>query len=173
LRSEVGCGGTVCEPHVDAKVCELAGDCSSQCIGTVCTPCFNGATDGVERGSDCDGPIPMADAPDGCKNLCDVGVACAANRDCGTGKCGAENTYEVLTPADTCLGDAFAVGAVALLETDEDCGGKQCREADATCADAQYCDVNGDCTSGRPVHRQRLHLLLEHESGWSRDRWRL
>jgi hypothetical protein len=91
----------------------------------------------------------MADAPDGCKNRRVVGVACAANRDCGTGKCGVDNTCEVLTPADTCLGDAFAFGAVALLETDVDCGGKQCREAYATCADAQYCDANGDYTSGR------------------------
>ena len=134
----VDCGGVLCAQWADGKRCSVATDCASdQCTDGVCTSCFNRVVDGDETGVDCGGL--------GCAARCAIGTPCKGAKDCATGKCGVRSKQcEALTPDDTCTD-----GAKNNFEADLDCGGKECRGAGYTWADAADCGEDGDCTSGQ------------------------
>ena len=129
-----------CDLCADAAACNVAADClSNQCTSSVCTSCFNSARDGGETDVDCGGSI--------CEKRCIVGEECAADGDCGTGKCDltlATPVCRTLTAHDTCTN-----GGQDGTETDVDCGGEWCREDDYLCALTKICADDLDCRSGQ------------------------
>ena len=148
-ETAVDCGGGVCDTCGERGACVAATDCTSkQCDANECTSCVNGVKDGVETGIDCGGAT--------CAGLyggtCAVGGGCVADGDCNTGKCDTSvvpNVCAAKTPADTCLGGAYASGAVDLLKTDVDCGGADCAKVGKACVDGQTCGADADCASGQ------------------------
>ena len=153
VETDVDCGGGTCTPCFDGLDCLQASDCTStQCEANKCTSCFNGVKDSVETGANCGGAT--------CAATCVIGVPCAADGDCSTGKCdGVTNLCRTLTPHETCTDTTKA-----LLETEVDCGGKECRGAGYTCAGTQAC-AEEECAEEESAEKEAELLLRAEQLG--------
>jgi hypothetical protein len=98
--------------------------------------CANDIKDIGETGTDCGGDPTPSDAADprGCSRRCPLKEGCAIDGDCAVGVC----------VKNVCAEPACDDGKRNGLETDLDCGGREC----AGCDEGQTCTVSGDCSSG-------------------------
>ena len=82
-ETDVDCGGGMCNPCANGKMCLKDADCQSMlCAANVCTaqaaPCMNQKKDPGETDIDCGGPM--------C-GRCGIGKACSAASDCLSNNC--------------------------------------------------------------------------------------
>jgi hypothetical protein len=82
-ETDVDCGGGVCPACANGAHCAVNADCAAGMCNPrtrVCaaSQCQDGVRDGAETDVDCGGPTCPP---------CDVDLSCAADSDCGTGRC--------------------------------------------------------------------------------------
>jgi len=80
-ETDVDCGGDVCFPCADLKMCLVAADCTSGvCTTGICQPptCLDGVKNGAETDVDCGG---------GTCPTCGTGQMCSVNADCTSNDC--------------------------------------------------------------------------------------
>ena len=132
-ESDVDCGGMICPPCVDGKMCNTSADCKSgACTANLCAMmmstanCKDMVKDDKETDVDCGGGV--------CP-VCGDQKMCLTDGDCSSGHC---MMSKCTMAADLCK-DKMKNG----LETDVDCGGGMCPACDLTKA----CQKDTDCTS--------------------------
>ena len=128
-ETDVDCGGGICAPCANGKLCSVAADCSSGiCTAGACAApnngCANGILDNAETDIDCGG---------GTCPTCGPYKRCLVLTDCRGGVCTSG------TCAATC-----SDGVQNQDETDVDCGGATC----SRCSQGLHCTVTSDCAMG-------------------------
>ena len=129
MESDVDCGGAICPPCANGKMCLANLDCQmGNCAQNVCAnapTCMDHIKNGMETDVDCGGPNC---AP------CAIGKMCLAASDCTTSAC----VNKVCIVPASCMNN-IRDG----LETDVDCGGGVCPR----CASGKMCKAPSDCQS--------------------------
>ncbi len=126
-ETDVDCGGGLCPPCANGKMCLAGSDCqNSVCSTGICqaASCFDAVKNGTETDIDCGGS---------CAVKCANGKGCAVASDCQSSVCAGG-----ICQVPTCT-DSVKNGS----ETGIDCGGGLC----PGCGPGQPCNVNGDCAS--------------------------
>jgi Sulfatase-modifying factor enzyme 1 len=130
LETDVDCGGPVCQPCADNKMCQIGTDCADKVCtgagsgveGTCSAPsCSDGVQNGQETDVDCGGPTCTP---------CTNGEACLKNTDCASGSC----------MGKLCVAASCSDGILDGTETDFDCGGASC----PPCTDGMKCGAGAN-----------------------------
>ncbi|MDF1566083.1 MAG: hypothetical protein P1V51_23820, partial [Deltaproteobacteria bacterium] len=133
FESDIDCGGGICTPCVDGRLCRQNDDCASgTCSSQVCTTpasCTDGVKNGDESDADCGGAVS------GCPGCAD-GTPCQSEADCQSGVCDPSSS--------ACAAPSCTDGVRNGDETGTDCGGDLC----GTCTQSQGCASGSDCASG-------------------------
>lgn len=164
LCAAVGLSLYACDDN-ESKSCEKSSECgdvnewkcdidTSTCVRLFPEHCTNGKTDSGETDADCGGTC-VTDSKK--KITCGLGKVCAADTDCGSGKCenkkcvtsGCNDLGACDDPSLTC--DRATMTCISCSdqtmngdETDVDCGGTKCDPCEA----AKTCKINSDCQTG-------------------------
>jgi len=132
LETDIDCGGGMCSPCADGKMCKIGTDCldgvctSGSCAAATCT---DGIKNGTETDVDCGGSNCYA---------CGNGLRCGTASDCLSGIC----INGLCLGSQTCLNNA-------------DCSTGLCNSADPVSG----CPAATDCTCAADFNRSGAAFL--------------
>ena len=135
-ETDVNCGGSLCSPCENGKMCIIDADCKyNYCKSGVCSEanCFDSEKNGLETDIDCGGDCDQkCDINQGCRpdfDDCKIGLFCRPDTNPATGKCAVPSCDDGYRNGD---------------ETDVDCGDG----CPTKCSIGDACRSPNDCITG-------------------------